>query len=234
MPSPRKHGGGTKRDAILTAAAELVLARGYENTSMDAVAARAGVSKTTVYAHFMDKLELFKAVMANSAAELVEHLETALQKAGGEEPAERLTTALLEILKAGTAPQMLAFYRVLITETERRPQLTAGMEDVMADSPDVVDVIAGLIRAHAEQQGFEVVRPDSFAGLMLRLVTSGVQLDMLLTDFEPAPGLLESHVRCVVNMMLRGIQPEKPNGKAALPAGYDYPWGPALNRAVLG
>lgn len=232
MPGPLRNGAAlNKRDAVLAAAAELMLAGGYDNTSMDAVAASAGVSKTTVYAHFSDKDELFKAVMANAAAEFADHLDLALQGAKGTEPAERLATALVEIVRAGTAPQMLSFYRVLITETERRAQLTAGMEEVMTGIPDVIGVIATLIQDHAIQQGFEVKAPEQFATLMLRLITSGLQLDMLLSDFEPSPALVEDHVRYVVGMILRGIEPTGRASRAELPAGYDYPWGPALNRS---
>ena len=44
-----------KRQAILDAAKSLFLTHGYANTSMDAVATLAGVSKLTVYSHFTDK-----------------------------------------------------------------------------------------------------------------------------------------------------------------------------------
>jgi len=48
-----------KRAAILEAAKTLFLSRGFGATSMDAVAAGAGVSKLTVYNHFSDKDTLF-------------------------------------------------------------------------------------------------------------------------------------------------------------------------------
>jgi len=49
-----------KRAAILDAAKRLFPQHGYEGTSMDAVAAEAGVSKLTVYSHFGDKDSLFR------------------------------------------------------------------------------------------------------------------------------------------------------------------------------
>ncbi len=49
-----------KRAAILGAAQDLFVANGFEHTSMDAVATRAGVSKLTVYSHFGDKASLFR------------------------------------------------------------------------------------------------------------------------------------------------------------------------------
>ena len=43
-----------KRLAILEAAKTLFMRNGYEGSSMDAIAAEAGVSKLTVYNHFTD------------------------------------------------------------------------------------------------------------------------------------------------------------------------------------
>ncbi|AOJ77080.1 TetR/AcrR family transcriptional regulator [Burkholderia ubonensis] len=52
-----------KRAAILDAAIEEFLAAGYDATSMDRIAARADVSKRTVYNHFPSKDALFAAIL---------------------------------------------------------------------------------------------------------------------------------------------------------------------------
>ncbi len=52
-----------KRAAILDAAKALFVRNAFAGTSMDAVAAEAGVSKLTVYSHFGDKDNLFREVM---------------------------------------------------------------------------------------------------------------------------------------------------------------------------
>lgn len=52
-----------KRAAILEAAQVLFSHEGYAGTSMDHIAAEAGVSKLTVYSHFGDKEALFKAAV---------------------------------------------------------------------------------------------------------------------------------------------------------------------------
>ena len=52
-----------KRAAVISAAIEEFLAAGFDATSMDRVAARAGVSKRTVYNHFPSKEALFAAIM---------------------------------------------------------------------------------------------------------------------------------------------------------------------------
>ncbi|HEX7915780.1 helix-turn-helix domain-containing protein, partial [Rudaea sp.] len=48
-----------KRAAILDAAKQLFVKQGFEGTSMDAIANKAGVSKLTVYSHYRDKETLF-------------------------------------------------------------------------------------------------------------------------------------------------------------------------------
>jgi TetR/AcrR family transcriptional regulator of autoinduction and epiphytic fitness len=52
-----------KRAAILDAAVAEFRADGYEATSMDRIAARAGVSKRTVYNHFPSKETLFTSIL---------------------------------------------------------------------------------------------------------------------------------------------------------------------------
>ena len=54
-----------KADAIRSAAIDLFMADGMDRTSMDAIAAAAGVSKQTVYSHFNSKDDLFRACVAS-------------------------------------------------------------------------------------------------------------------------------------------------------------------------
>jgi TetR/AcrR family transcriptional regulator, mexJK operon transcriptional repressor len=55
-----------KRQAIASAALALFARDGYERTSVDAIAAEAGVSKRTVYNHYGDKETLFTLVVRDT------------------------------------------------------------------------------------------------------------------------------------------------------------------------
>ncbi|KAG1443271.1 hypothetical protein G6F57_018153 [Rhizopus arrhizus] len=59
MPNPPKRLTDRKREAIMRAAVDEFRTAGYEATSMDRIAAAAGVSKRTGYNHFPSKEELF-------------------------------------------------------------------------------------------------------------------------------------------------------------------------------
>ncbi|MDF2990686.1 MAG: hypothetical protein K0S37_1200 [Microbacterium sp.] len=63
---PVRQGQAAKRAAILTAARELFVQAGVERTSMDAVAARAAVSKRTVYDYYGDKRRLLLGVVEDA------------------------------------------------------------------------------------------------------------------------------------------------------------------------
>jgi AcrR family transcriptional regulator len=75
--------GPSTRERILDAALASFGTRGYEATSLDALAAGIGVSKQTILHHFGSKERLLDTVIDRSAEELSEVLESALAEAGG-------------------------------------------------------------------------------------------------------------------------------------------------------
>ena len=60
-----------KRAAILEAAKELFIEQGFNGVSMDEIAARASVSKLTVYSHFGDKDTLFSEAIQAKCVEMM-------------------------------------------------------------------------------------------------------------------------------------------------------------------
>lgn len=231
MPKPRAHRATTKRDAILASALDLLLAQGYDGTSMDAVAAQAGVSKTTVYAHFSDKGQLFYAVMAHAASMLAPSYAESLKDDAESSHRERLVLALTEVVKVATFPELIAFFRVLATEHSRREELRGVLEEARSDTgaPGIIEMLAPFIEAVAEERGVTLENPEQWVILLLRLSAPTLQFDMLTSDFQPDPKLVEMHVRLVVDIFVDGAFPQGAT-TATLPAGYDaYPWGPAFD-----
>ncbi len=74
-----REGSAVKRAAILDAARELFENEGYDRSSVDAVAAKAGVSKRTVYDYFGDKQALLLAVFEESGRLLMERITAAIE-----------------------------------------------------------------------------------------------------------------------------------------------------------
>lgn len=72
MPRP------ARRRQLLGAAKEVFVAQGYHAAVMDEIAERAGVSKPVLYQHFPGKLDLYLALLDESADELIGIVREAL------------------------------------------------------------------------------------------------------------------------------------------------------------
>jgi TetR/AcrR family transcriptional regulator, mexJK operon transcriptional repressor len=115
---------GRKRRAIMDAATTLFLRQGYPGTSMDQVAARAGVSKQTVYKHFADKERLFVEIVVaivNEASDPVHDEVVQLRDS------RDLETDLRDLARRQLAvvmqPRLLQLRRLVIAEGGRFPEL---------------------------------------------------------------------------------------------------------------
>jgi AcrR family transcriptional regulator len=72
-----------RRPLVLDAAHDLFLSNGFDGTSMDAIAAAAGVSKPVVYDCFASKDELFTAMLDREEERVLRETEAALRTQGG-------------------------------------------------------------------------------------------------------------------------------------------------------
>jgi TetR/AcrR family transcriptional regulator, mexJK operon transcriptional repressor len=127
-PSGPPAGEGTraqrKRDAILAAATTVFLDNGYLGASMDDVAARANVSKQTVYKHFQDKEDLFREVILSISAQSARVVERIAQHfANMTDPAEGLRALGRDYLRGVLRPEVLQLRRLIIAEAERFPDI---------------------------------------------------------------------------------------------------------------
>ena len=101
---------GETRERILDAAQASFGGRGYEATSLDALAARLGVRKQTILYHFVSKEALLEAVIDRSAAELADALEQALARAG--EGWARVEAVVRSVFRlAARRPELLGLLR---------------------------------------------------------------------------------------------------------------------------
>jgi len=113
-----------KRRTILAAALAEFLEHGYVGASMDRIAARAGASKVTVYAHVADKRALFEAVFTGAIAD-AERAGSALVDAlaaSADLPTD-LRAFAREHVAAVTRPHLVQLRRMIIGEAGRFPDL---------------------------------------------------------------------------------------------------------------
>jgi AcrR family transcriptional regulator len=123
----RRGGRPTRREAaalgdkILEAATALFLSRGFGATSIEAVAARARISKRTFYHRFRDKPELYRAVVQRLLQHWLPEVEAAFDPPA---PLDVLLTRLAKhMLAIALSAEALALRRLLLAEAERFPEL---------------------------------------------------------------------------------------------------------------
>ncbi|ACK71531.1 transcriptional regulator, TetR family [Gloeothece citriformis PCC 7424] len=109
-----------KAEQILQGALPEFLKNGYADTSMDRVAQAAGVSKQTLYSHFYDKDGLFTALVKRMAAE---KFRLVWSKPLTGKPEEVLRELAYRLLKEAGDPEHLRFMRLVIAQSEKRPDL---------------------------------------------------------------------------------------------------------------
>lgn len=125
-PSPRlcPQEASPKRRQILAGAREVFRETGFERTSVDQIAARAGVSKATVYNHFHDKKALYVAYLSEEADTLRDSVRCMLLRS---EPVGEVAVALQgvgeRLLGLFLDPTIVGFYRNTSAEIERFPEL---------------------------------------------------------------------------------------------------------------
>lgn len=178
------------RQAILAAAAELLLARGLDAVSMDAIAARAGVSKATIYRWWATKETLAAdALQVQLSEPTSEPPDTGTLRgdltaltAGwvarvGDRPFGRVIGAL--ITEAATDPVFGALYRERFVEP-RRAQARAAFQRAVArgeiaartDVEAAVDLVYGPLY-HRLLHGHAPLTPE-FAAAVVRVVVAGL------------------------------------------------------------
>ncbi len=114
-----------KAEAILKGAMKEFLKNGYAGTSMDKITKSAGVSKATIYSHFEDKENLFKAVMMDLVKDKFRTMTALDTPQSLEQDPKIVLSAITTKLLADSQKDKTFhdFMRIIIGESGRFPEL---------------------------------------------------------------------------------------------------------------
>jgi AcrR family transcriptional regulator len=141
---PRRQQNRLNRErAILDAALTVFAAQGYSGTTMDAVAAEAGVTKPTLYSYFPSKEGLFQAMMLDKRDVMLDVFK---------HPSGDMVSDLCGFAWAYAdtvmRPEMLSLARLIIGEVQRFPEIGRAYQ---ASGPD--HLLRGIMRYLDSQLG---------------------------------------------------------------------------------
>ncbi|UST78519.1 TetR/AcrR family transcriptional regulator [Pseudomonas siliginis] len=144
-----------KREAIIQAAIAEFRAHGFEITSMDKIAATAGVSKRTVYNHFPSKEELFAEILNQLWARIIAEPSVHYDR---EQPLhEQLRLMLREKVQMMADENFLTLARVAIAATIHSPERAQNMIERMGEREEGLTV---WIRAAQADGRLKPVDPE--------------------------------------------------------------------------
>lgn len=196
-----------RRKAILDAATEVFLERGYADTTIDAVVERAGGSKATVYALFGNKERLFSAVVALCGEDFAAAIGTVTVCTSLSDSLRRIARAYLAVT---LNPKRLAMFRMVAGDSGRRPEV--GDIFYRLGPRSALALVAKFFRQCVANGLCETDEPDLLADHFLGALRGSLFLAALLNPTRmPTTQEIERHIDFAVETFLRGL------GAPALP-----------------
>ncbi len=195
--------GPRKRRAILEAAATVFLRNGYLGTSMDEIAAGAGVSKQTIYKHFADKNKLFVEIVISTVNEISDPVyEEVLNIADSGDIEADLRDLARRQLARVMQPRLLELRRLVIGEANRFPEL--GRTFYERGPGRTIDALATAFERLAARGELRLEDPTLAAAQFNWLIMSAPINQAMLVggDGMPAPADLNRYADAGVRTFL--------------------------------
>lgn len=193
---------------ITAAAADQFLDRGFLGASMDEIAANAGVSKQTVYAHFESKEALFLAMVHGLTGGAGDEFQERLADPTGDQPIEEflLEFATLQ-LRIVMTPRLMQLRRLVIGEVGRFPQLGQALQE--KGPRRSIRRLSHAFAVYRERGVLAGHDPEQAATFFNWLIMGAPVNDaMLLGDGAiMQPDAIERHAREVVRIFIAAFGP---------------------------
>lgn len=156
--------GSQRREQLLDVGRRLFAERGYDGTSVEEVALRAGVSKPVVYEHFGGKEGLYAVVVDREVQRLITSFTGALTADSPRRLLEQATLALLTYVEDESDG-----FRILVRESPAQLADSGGFATIISD---VAAKVEHILAAEFAGRGFET----HLAGLYSQALVGQVAL----------------------------------------------------------
>ncbi|WP_171014137.1 TetR/AcrR family transcriptional regulator [Chitinivorax sp. B] len=190
------------RVRILQAAAKVFAEKGYEASSLDNVAAEAGLTKGAIYWHFRNKADLFFALLdsrfKSSVVDLPLQVEQAIQHPDRQQGLTELVSAQwAQCIQAADWPALFLEFVGQTRDESVREHIAQTYGEIYLLSSKLLAVLkkGGLTAADADSEALSVMWTALFDGLMIAQLVQRERLDVAR--------LLPK----IVNMIWHGIAP---------------------------
>ena len=183
--------GSERRHQLINIARSLFAERGYESTSIEEVAHRAGVSKPVVYEHFGGKEGLYAVVVDREMSALLDGITSSLTNNRYRPRVERVVLALLTYVEERTDG-----FRLLLRDSPA--SISSGTYSSLIN--DAVNQVASILAGDFTRRGLDPELAPLYAQALVGSVTMTAQ--WWVDAREPSKEVVAAHL---VNMMWNGL-----------------------------
>ena len=204
-----------KRRELLTTAADMFLARGYDSVTLDEIVAEVGGSKSNVYKHFKGKEGLFIAALQNLSSEISRAI---LASEGFSLPLHQALTMIGQAFyKSVLHPRAIALQRLAIAESNRFPQVAQMWFD---QGPHIFyEAMTKFCEERQARGELRACDTREAAILFHDMMAFDLPQQLLLGIMRPPKAsVVEAKVRSVVDAFLNGFAQEREQNLSSLGA----------------
>ncbi len=160
-----------RKAALLDAATEVFLEAGFSGATMSTIAKRAGSSMETLYARYLNKAELFTALIEREASRLFDVVGP-LDPASP--PRETLTRYGLELITMLAMPDNQKLHRIVIAGSIEAPEL--GIMFWEAGPGRGFQIVRTYLYEQKVRGTLKLGDPDHAAGMLMGMFVGGIAL----------------------------------------------------------
>jgi AcrR family transcriptional regulator len=195
-PAPRRPGrarmtAAERREQLIEIARGLFAERGFDASSIEEIAARAGVSKPVVYEHFGGKEGLYAVVVDREVRDLLTMIRDALTAGHPRSLLEQAALALLDYIEHSSDG-----FRILVRDSP----VGSASGSFMSIISDVASRVEYILAAEFTARGFDADAAPMYAQMLVGMVATTGQ--WWLDAQQPSKEEVAAHL---VNLAWHGL-----------------------------
>lgn len=200
---PTREQAEARHEELLDRALDHFLDKGFEQATIEAIAADVGMTKRTVYARYADKASLFRAAVRR-AIERYAISEERIRATDVGDLAQTLTNLAMLRIDLVSTPQGLKLQRIIQTESYRFPDIFTDTYEIGA--LPTIKFMARLLKRETAAGNLALDDPFAAANAFMSMVVTGPVRYILAASPLP-PEELEKRVAFGVRLFLDGARP---------------------------
>ncbi len=164
----KEAGRGARRSALMNAAGTLIADVGYEGTTIEAIARKAGMAKGSFYLHFESKEEIFRALIEDASERIIERI-SAVERKGGS--IQNMLNDIAGIILSFHLGSGHPWFFILMEKGIERQKVIEHFYD---KRKKVIDIISGILCKGMAEGKVVDDDPDRLASLFIGCINGTV------------------------------------------------------------